>query len=57
MSSRRRRSSVAMMAATAALTLAISGACKTQEKKAEPGSLVVVETRADQESSVKFGKR
>jgi alpha-galactosidase len=47
MSWRRRRSGVAMMAATAVLTLAISGGCKTQEKKAEPGSSVVVERQAD----------
>jgi alpha-galactosidase len=47
MSWRRRRSSLAMMAATAALTLAISGGCESQEKKAGPGSSVAVEMQAD----------
>src|SRR5277367_6697305 len=46
MSWRRRRSNVAMIATTAALTLAVFGGCKTQEKKAEPASSVVVETQA-----------
>src|SRR5277367_2635237 len=44
----RRRSEVAMMAAMMALSLAFFGGCKTEEKKAEPASsVVVVETQAD----------
>jgi alpha-galactosidase len=47
MSWRRRRSNVAMMVTAAALTLAVFGGCKTEEKKTEPASSVVVKTQVD----------